>query len=438
MKGRFAILSRLLIWGLVLPAGSEIASAQGTPEPPTLRFAELLELAREQNPRVRAALFRVDATRSKESEAGLLPDPNLTVGVANLALPGFSATMPASMAPTFQATQRFPLAGKRSLREEIARQSTAIDGATAEEVWWTVRTEVSQGFFDLYRVDRKIEVLQRTLGLLDDFETVALSRYSAGSGPQADVLRASVALARMEADLEQLKSLRAGAAARVNALVNRPISTPVPTPELPPFPSAVPETETLSTWARETRPAIQALQLAVARAESNSDLAGKAIWPDITVGLQYGLGRMDGDPRSMGGASVGFSLPIYGGKRQRKLKEEAEAMTGMAKAQLENALLSIESEVAGVLAELDRARTLLGLYQEDVLPQARTAVESSLSSYRVGAVDFMALVDAQLAVNRFEGEYFELLASYGQALAQLERIIGRDLPVTGDSILEIR
>ena len=40
-------------------------------------------------------------------------------------------------------------------------------------------------------------------------------------------------------------------------------------------------------------------------------------------------------------------------------------------------------------------------------------MESSLSSYRVGGVDFMALIDAQMAVNRFEGEYFDLLASYG-------------------------
>jgi outer membrane protein TolC len=342
------------------------------------------------------------------------------------------------MAPTFQATQRFPLAGKRSLRGEIARQSTEIDEASAEEVWWAVRTEAAQAFYELYRIDRQIDVVRSTLGLLDDFETVALSRYSAGAGPQADVLRAGVALARMEADLERFNSLRTGVASRLNALMNRSASTPVPTPELPPLPSALPAAEALAGWARETRPAVRALHLAVNRAESNAELASKAIWPDLTVGVQYGLGRMEGDARSMGGASVGFSLPIYAGKRQKKLREEAAAMESLARARLDDALLSIDSEVAGVLAELDRARTLLRLYREDVLPQARTAVESSLSSYRVGAVDFMALLDAQMALNGFEGEYYELLASYGKALVQLEKTIGRDLPVTGDTILEIR
>ncbi len=45
---------------------------------------------------------------------------------------------------------------------------------------------------------------------------------------------------------------------------------------------------------------------------------------------------------------------------------------------------------------------------------------------------FTDLIDAQMAVNRFEGEYIELVASYGSALAQMENTIGRPLP-TGDT-----
>jgi len=407
-------------------------------EPESLRLSELLELARERSPRLRAAQFRVDATRTREEEAGVLPDPTFMIGVANLALPEFSATMPASMAPSFQATQRFPLAGKRSLEEEIARQSTEIDATAAEEVWWTLRTDVARGFFDLYRLDGQAEVLHRTLGLLQDFEAIALSRYAAGAGTQADVLRAGVASMRMEADIERLSALRRGASSMLNALINRQADTPVPSPRLPSLPSDIPPFETLTGWAIESRPALQGLEVAVTRAGSRMELADKAIWPDLTLGLQYALGRMEGDPASMGGASVGFSVPIHAGSRQKKLREEAAALESMARAHLEDALAAVNANVSQILAELDRARTLLGLYQEDILPQARAAVESSLSSYRVGALDFTALIDAQMAVNRFEGEYIDLLASYGVAVAQLEQTIGRDLPVNGDLILEIR
>ena len=405
-------------------------------EQQALRLDELISLARERSPRVRAALEQVEATRAREPGAGLLPDPALMVGVMNLALPEFSATMPASMAPTIQAMQSFPIGGKRSLREEIARQSTEIDLAASEEVWWEVRTEVAMAFYRIYEVDRQIEVMKETLGLLQNFETVARSMYAAGTGRQADVLRANVEVARMEADIQRMVAARVGAASRLNALVDRPADTPVPAPALDPLPANLPGHPTLRAWASESRPVLAELRTELDRAGTQRTLAGKDIWPDLTVGLQYGLGRMAGNYKSMGGASIGFSIPLYAGKRQLKARDEAAAMEGMVEARFDNALALVDARVGEVLANLEQARILIRLYREEILPQARATVESSLSSYRVGAVDFMTLVDAQMATNRFEGEYFALLASYGTSIAELEMTIGRDLPVTDELLVE--
>jgi len=75
---------------------------------------------------VEAQEKQVEAARAREPGAGLLPDPNFQVAVMNLAVPEFSASMPASMAPAFTASQRFPLAGKLSLQSDLARQATEI------------------------------------------------------------------------------------------------------------------------------------------------------------------------------------------------------------------------------------------------------------------------------------------------------------------------
>ena len=56
------------------------------------------------------------------------------------------------------------------------------------------------------------------------------------------------------------------------------------------------------------------------------------------------------------------------------------------------------------------------------------------SSYRVGSVDFMTLVDAQMTVNRYEGELYQLLADYGAAVAAIESAVGRALPRTGPEL----
>ena len=402
----------------------------------TLTLEEVISLAREHSPRVRAARERVEATRAREPGAGVLPDPTLQVGVMNLAIPEFSATMPASMAPTFQAMQRFPIAGKLSLREEMARQSTEIEVAASEEVWWEVRTEAASAFFRIYELDRRIEVMELTRGLLQNFETVARSMYAAGTGRQADVLRANVEVARMQADIERLAAMRVATTAQLNAIVDRPADTPVPTLALGPLPSNVPDQPTMRRWAIESRPVLAEFRVEVERAGTRRRLAQKDIWPDLTVGVQYGFGRMAGDYKGMGGASVGFSIPLYAGKRQLKAREEAAAAEGMVKAQMDHALALVDARIGEVTANLEQARTLIQLYRQEILPQARATVESSLSSYRVGAVDFMTLLDAQMAVNRFEGEYFELLASYGIGIAQLEMTIGRDLPVTDELLVE--
>jgi outer membrane protein TolC len=405
-------------------------------EPQTLSLQEVFRLARERSPRIRAATEMVEVARAREPGAGLLPDPTLRVGVMNLALPELSATMPASMAPTVQAMQRFPIPGKLSLREEMARQATEMDRAASQEVWWEVRTGAATAFYQIYQVDRQIEVMEETLGFLEDFETVARAMYAAGTGRQADVLRANVDVARIEADIERMRAMRIGAASRLNSILDRPSETPVPGPALPPLASTVPDRATLGEWALESRPALSKVRAELARASTRRALAEKEIWPDFTVGLQYGLGRMAGDYRSMGGASVGFSIPLYAGRRQHKVRDEAAAAERAVRAELDQALALLDARIVETLANLDQARTLIRLYREEILPQARATVESSFSSYRVGAVDFTTLVDAQMAVNRFEGEFFALLAAYGNGLAHLEMTIGRDLPVTGELLGE--
>jgi len=410
--------------------------ASQVPDQDVLTLQHVLQVARENSPRVRASMERIGAARAREPGAGVLPDPTLQVGVMNLALPEFSASMPASMAPVFGATQRFPVGGKLGLAEEMARQSTEMDVAASEETWWEVRTQVTAAFYLIYQADRQLEVLEETRGLLQEFQSIAESMYAAGRGRQADVLRANVEVARMEAEIERMAAMRTGTAAQLNALLHRPSETPVPGPVLAPLPATIPGHATLVQSAEEHRPALAELRAELNRAGTRRQLADREIWPDFTLGLQYGFGRMDGDYKGMGGASVGFSIPIHAGKRQLKARDEARAMESTVEARLDETRASIDAQIRQTLADLDQAGTLLRLYADEILPQARVTVESSLSSYRVGAVDFLTLVDAQMALNRFEGEYFALIASYGTAIARLEMTIGRDIQVTDELLVE--
>jgi outer membrane protein TolC len=80
------------------------------------------------------------------------------------------------------------------------------------------------------------------------------------------------------------------------------------------------------------------------------------------------------------------------------------------------------AQLAELRADAERARNLSRLYTNAILPQARAAVESALSAYRVGGVDYMTLVESEMTVNRYEIETVLLAAQYHQAVADIEAL----------------
>ncbi len=445
-RGRSVFIAALL----GVPTGPALAAApeQGAPVPElgqeapsrgqgsTLTLDEVYSLARTRSPRLQAARLMADALSTREPSAGLLPDPVVELGLMNLSLPRLGRDMPTSMAPSIQAMQMIPFPGKRSLMRRMAERETAIARTAADEVSWEVRTDVARTFYELYAADRQLEVMRTTLALLQQFETVAKAMYGAGTGRQGDVLRASVEVARMDGEITRMTAMRASAAVMLNALLDRPTDTPVPTPTLPQLPAEIPYRLTLLAWAEETRPALAAEELGVELAATELALARKEIWPDVTLGVQYGQRPADMGTERMGSVMLGFSVPVFAGGRQLKQREQAALMERAAQADAGQMRAMVDAEIGELLAEQARASSLIRLHRDEVLPQARANVASSLASYRVGSVDFMTLVDAQMTVNEHESELFALIGEYGTVIARLEHAVGRTLPATDALIRE--
>ena len=433
MRGSWKIA---LVLGGMVSLTPDRADAQGAPAEPRLTLREAYEIARAQNPMLRAAGAAVDASAAREASAGLPPDPSIEIGVMDFSLPDFRTDMATSMTPAVRGMQMLPWFGKLGLSERIAEQSTDIARAGAEESWWEVRSRTAMEFYMIYEVERELRVMRETLALLGNFEQVAKAMYAAGEGRQSDVLRAGVEVARMQADILRMEAMRAAAVARLNAVLYRPAETPVAAVALEPLPLDVPAADSLRDWAEKSRPMLEAGRTAVEQAETRVTLTRREIWPDPTIGFQYGQRDGEMGTERMGSAMIGFTIPIFAGSRQLRMRDEMGAMRVMAEADLADMRAQVSARIGELVAELDRTRSLFELYREEVLPQARANVESAFFSYRVGAVDFMTLVDAQMTVNEYEQEYFALLADYGRSIAELEMTIGRELPRSDSTVSE--
>jgi len=343
----------------------------------------------------------------------------------NYSLPGLRPMDVLGMTQ-LQLMQMIPVAGKLGISGRIASSQASAQLERARDVEWELRSEVAMAFYDLYQTDQRLAVARETLRLLQDIRRTAEAMYRVGEGRQTDVLRAQVEIARMVEDTVRMTTMSTGMAARLNALLDRPAQAALPSPALPAFPD-LPSMEALASLAETGRPMLRAGERDVEAAEEQAKLAGREIWPDLTVGLQYAQRGAEMGTERMGSVMIGASVPIFAGRRQLRMRDETAAMRQMAAADLAAMRADTRARVAQAYANLTRARNLAALYRTTLIPQAEATGTSSLAAYRVGGVDFMTLLDNRMTVNEYRQELFVLDAEQGKAWADLEMLVGREL-----------
>lgn len=415
----------------------------------------LLVVADSANARIVAAERAAEAAAARVPQAGALPDPTLGVGLMNVPVadPGLGGEM---MTMTqVQVASRVPWPGKLPLREDVARLRAEAAEWDLERVRRDVRAEVKRLYYRVYFLDRALDVTGRNETLVGDLARLTASKYGVGTGAQPDVLKAQVEQSQLEDQLMALHEQRASAAARLNALLGRPIDAPLPATELPDevrvaarasgpgatrFASAaladilpasgdgteavLPPTSDLQRLAREHNPELQAHQRRVAAQERSVSLAEKAKLPDVHVSAAYGHRAGFGD---LVNVMVSAPVPIFSGRKQDQAVREESATLAEHQAMHAAMVDQLNADIASLTAGLRRTRGQLALLEEGILPQARTALSSSTASYQVGSVDFLTLLDAQVTLYRHELSYHRLLADFASDLAALERAVGTEV-----------
>jgi len=416
-------LLRVLVLAVVsegLPIG---ASAQVPSD--TLHLVDAVAIAHDANPMLQAVRLRADAAAERAPQAGAMPDPLLAFGLSNRPVDNFGTAQPMTM-NVIQLTQRFPWPGKLGFAHEQAEHLASAEGLEADEVEQQLIARVKSVYYRLAHVDRSLDIMQETRELLRNFFEVSSTLYAVGAGLQQDVLQAQIAIAQMTEDITVVQQDRVAMAARLNALLGRYATVPVPGLELPEPVGELPPVDSLIGLAAGMRPALAAARERVLAAEAGYRAARRQLYPDIAITLGYGQRPQFVDFVTV---MVGVSIPLFAGSRQLPLRREMEAMQSMEQAREQNLYNETFAQLTELRAEAERAQNLSGLYANAVLPQARAAVESALSAYRVGRVDYMTLVTNQMTVNRYEIESVRLAADYHRALARLEALVGTDLGV---------
>jgi outer membrane protein TolC len=398
---------------------------------PLLSLATLVREATERNPEVLAALRAVQVKRARIPQAGAWADPTVSVSYGGNALPPFTLMRAdPSSARQVMAEQTIPYPGKTRLRTEIASRDADAEELAYEAAVRRVARQVKQTYFDLAYVDRSLATLQKDREALEGFEKVTEIRYSVGKAAQQDVLRAQLEVTRLAQRATLLTQQRRTLEAQLNSLRDFPVDAPDGRPAAV-GPSTLTYTqEQLQQAAQTNYPALKQLQVTVHQERLSVDLAHKETRPDFSVG--YLFMQRNGLP-DMYGITLSTSLPIFHHRKQDMAIAEAAANLATAREMQANELTSLRYQVRQDFLEVQATEQLLKLYSQGVKPQSSLTLESSISSYETGGVDFLSVLSNLEAVIDAELDYHLQITNHEKALARLEEATGLKLVQEGDA-----
>jgi len=422
---RSAALFSLLAAALLVGGGSHPLHAQAAVAPVTL--GDIYRRLDAASPRLTAARAGARAASARVAPVRTLPDPQLQFGLMNRRLPGLGLMDPLGM-NQIQVMQMIPFPGKLGAAGRAARAQADASQWRADDLGWDLRSQAAMLFYEIHGTEQAIEIALETQQLLRDIAATARRMYAVGGGRQTDVLSTQVEIDRMTEEIVRMRAMRESLVARLNALLDQPASQGLGPARLPVFPADLPALDSLIAGALDGRPMLRAGEQDVRAADAAEALARREIWPDLTFGLAYGQRPMTGGgTERMASFMLGFSLPVFAGRRQLQMRQESRAMHDMARADLAAMEADTRGRVGVAHADLRQARQLRALYRTTLLPQASASVMASLAAYQVGDINLMTLLDAQMTVNRYRQALSWLDAEEGKGWVELEMLTGAAL-----------
>ena len=382
----------------------------------------------ESNPEIRAAVRRMSLARLKTATARSLDDPMLMMRDWDTPLRRPWDLNQAQLMVSMQQT--FPSRQKRDQRARLAEDDAGVAANDLETLRQEVSVEVRKTCADLMRNADEVRLQARQSSLLKEALAAALAEYTTGKAPQADILRAQMALTRLNEQIIELEEERDNTRAQLNALMGRPPDEAIEIAGSYALPTALPSIEDLERTAIEHRPELAALRVQVAKSRDEEKLTRLATKPDFTVGLGYMLMPAGSSSRNAYMAELSMNLPWLNRARHDGEAKQADAATDVSQAELDARAATVFLEIRQAQIKVLAAEKRIKLYRDTLMPQAEASFKASTAAYQNNRAEFMSLIDAQNLLLDIQTAYYKASAATDEGMAQLERAIGAPIANT--------
>jgi outer membrane protein TolC len=415
---------------------------------PPLSFAKAVKAAQKNDPWLTGNIHKQRAIESMSTAVNSLPDPKMSISLANLPANGFDFGQEGMTQAKVGISQMFPRGETLAIKSQQLKIQSEAYPFQRNDRESKVAVTVGSLWLDAYRVQQSIALIEKNRSLFEQLADVATASYSSALGKtrQQDIVRAQLELTRLEDRLDKLAqqknhyegmlsqwlttfSTENNATDEATLVTNFSLHNILLSKELPQVDLLNRELILKKSWIKpeelvsylSKHPSVIAVEKKVHATKTGINLAKQKYKAEWGVNASYGYrgddptGRSRADVFSVG---VTFDLPLFTENRQDKEVRSAISQTEAIKTEkllLLRQLLGSYSSAKGRLLHLIERQNL---YKTKLLPQIHDQAEASLTAYTNDDGDFSEVVRSRIAV--LNAEIDELALNVEEQKIRLE------------------
>ena len=410
---------RYVRWPL-LAAALLFVSSVWAHSPTTLTLDAAMHQAVEHAPMLEARRAQSESARQEAPRAGALPDPQLTVGIDNLAVQGpgaFTAGGDSMTMRTVGISQALPSRSKRQAERALGSANADLAASSEVATVLSIQQQVADAWITAWGAYHEAMMLQSMRQAWTEDVAVAKARLRGGTGSAAEVLAVRMASLDLENHIDEANAREAQARASLARWLGLPTDQPLAdAPDFAVLPydevsllASLDRQGNLLGWpARE-----QAAEAALAAARADKH-------PEWSVGMNYGS-RVRG-LSDMVSLQVGVSLPLFTRNRQDRGISARAADLDAVHAEQDDARRQQTEAIQSAWAQWQSLGQQVRRHRDELLPLANDRVALALAAYRGGG-DIQPLLEARRDEIAHHTDYARMQTEYGRAWAALAYLL---------------
>lgn len=381
--------------------------------PATYTVNDLVQIGLDQNPALKQAALEIEAARGLAVQAGLYPNPMVSVSGEELGPQGGIITAP-------MVSQEIVTAGKKRLDRAIGERKADQATLTLAVQRYELMTTIRQAFFEAL-------LLQERINVLENLEKIAAGSYDltkrlvevSKTASTLDLLQVQVELNRVQVELATTRKEYEGAWRRLAAFTGSPVL-----PQLPlagkldePLPNF--DFDQVRAVVIEHHPSVGLARVGISVAELSLKRQKVEPIPNVTVGAGYQ--RNNDERANQWTFQVGMPIPVF--NRNQGNIFAAQADLGKAAFQVPRVQNELTSRLAVAFASYQAAQERATRYRKTILPAATLANKIALDAYKGGAFEYLRVLQSQRTLQEANLEYLRALGDAWRSASEIAGLI---------------